>query len=218
MNDAARNYMGNFGWQIISYPRGTMALMNVPIVENQTSYQFVMNTITGAWARFTGINANAWETMNDNIYFGDNGGQVCQWDTGSGDGSNSITARVETAFNYFGSRGIQKKFNMIRPIITTDGSVTPGVGINVDYGTGGDVSIPNTVSAVGGIWDSGVWDTSTWGQEGATVANWTSVDGIGTCASVITTLSTSNNGLANGVLLQINAWDMNFEPSPGAGI
>lgn len=218
MNDAARNYGSNFGWQLMSYPRGQLAIMNIPVTENSLSYQYVMDTLTGAWCRFTGINANCWETMNEIPYFGGNAGIVYQWDTGSGDGSGPITARVETAFNYFGSRGIQKKFNTIRPILTTDNSVTPGVGINVDYNSGSPVSIPNTISGTGALWDSAVWDTAVWPAEGGTTANVTTISGIGTCASIITTVATSNNGLANGVLLRLNAWDITFEPSPGAGL
>lgn len=218
MNMAARAYLNNFGWQIISYPRGQLAIMNIPITENDASQQYVMNTITGAWCRFTNINANVWETSNDIAYFGGNDATVYQWDIGSSDGDSNVTATVQSAFNYFGSRGIQKKFNTIRPIITSDGSVTPGVGINVDYGSGASISIPGTIDTTGAQWDSGIWDTSTWGVEGGTSANITTISGIGTCASVITALATSNNGLADGVMLRINAWDITYEPSPGAGL
>ncbi len=218
MNDAARNYGNNFGWQLTSYPRGQLAIMNIPITANQTSQQFVMNTVNGAWCRFTGINANCWETANDIAYFGSNDGTVNMWDTGSGDGDDPIVATVETAFNYFGSRGVYKRFNTLRPIITSDNSIRPGVGINVDYGTGAMVSIPSNVSGSGAIWDSATWDSSLWAVEGTTNANITTISGIGTCASVITTVSTSNNGLANGVLLRINAWDITFEPAAGAGL
>ncbi len=218
MNMAARSWKNNFGWQLISYPRGQLAIMNIPITENDSSQQFVMNTLTGAWCRFTNLNANVWEVSNDVAYFGGNDGEVNQWDIGSGDGDSNVTATVQTAFNYFGSRGVFKKFNTIRPIITSDGSVTPGVGINVDYGSGASVSVPATVASTGAQWDSGIWDASTWGTEGGTTAYITTISGIGTCASVITTLATANNGLADGVILRINAWDMTFEPAPGAGL
>ena len=53
MNQAVQNYSGIFGWQFISYPRGTLAILNIPLVASQQAMQFVMNTITGAWCRFT---------------------------------------------------------------------------------------------------------------------------------------------------------------------
>ncbi len=105
-----------------------------------------MNTITGAWCQWTGINANCWEVLNDVPYFGSNDGIVYQADYGSGDYVGSldlpITATVQTAFNYFESRGHLKRWTMVRPILTTDGSVVPGIGLNIDFGTGAPISVP----------------------------------------------------------------------------
>ena len=116
--------------------------------EGENQDQFVMNTLTGAWCQFTGINANCWEILNDVPYFGGNDGNVYQWDYGAGDYIDSldypITATVQTAFNYFESRGHLKRWTMVRPILTTDGSVTPGVGLNIDFGTDAPISIPST--------------------------------------------------------------------------
>jgi len=72
VNDAATRYKGNFGWQLIGYPEGRMAILNVPITENATSRQYVMNTITGAWCEFRGMDANCWAVLGSRIYFGGN--------------------------------------------------------------------------------------------------------------------------------------------------
>lgn len=212
---SAQLYSQNFGWQFISYPKGQLAILNIPQVENQTAVQYVMNTLTGAWCQFLGLNANCWETLNDTMYFGSNVGTVIKWDVGSGDNSTPITATVQTAFNYFSSRGHLKRWTMIRPILTTDGSVTPGVGLNIDFGTGAPVSVPSTVTSSGAMWDVALWDQATWPINSSVVANWTSVEGIGQCASIITQLTTSDNGTANGVTLQLNSWDMLMEPAAG---
>lgn len=217
--NSAHLYSSNFGWQFISYPKGQLAILNIPQVENQTSVQYVMNTLTGAWCQFLGLDANCWETLNDTPYFGANDGRVYQWDVGSGDYVDDenlpITATVQTAFNYFNTRGRLKRWTMIRPIITTDGSVTPGVGLNIDFGTGAPVSIPSTVTSTGAMWDVALWDVATWPVNSSVVANWTSVEGIGQCASIITQLTTTDNGTDNGVTLQLNSWDMLMEPAAG---
>lgn len=212
---SAQLYSQNFGWQFISYPKGQLAILNIPQVANQTAVQYVMNTLTGAWCQFLGLNSNCWETQNDIAYFGGNDGTVYQWDVGSGDGVLPITATVQTAFNYFKTRGHLKRWTMIRPIVTTDGSVTPGVGLNIDFGTGAPVSIPSTVSSSGAMWDVALWDQATWPVNSSIVANWTTVEGIGQCASIITQLTTSDNGTANGVTLQLNSWDLLMEPAAG---
>lgn len=219
INMATQNYSSNFGWQFISYPKGTLALLNIPTTENSTAIQYVMNTITGAWCRFTGINCNVWETFNNNIYFGGNDGNIYQWDIGSGDEVDvndlPITAVVQTAFNYFKTRGYKKRFTALRPLITTDGSIVPGVGLNVDFGSGVPISIPSTVASTGAQWDQATWDQSLWPTNSGLVANWTTVDGIGQCASIITQVITSDNGTQSGVLLQLNGWDMTMEKGFG---
>lgn len=219
MMNASQLYKDNFGWQFIEYAKGQLAILNIPVVENSTAVQYVMNTLTGAWCQFIGLNSNCWEVLNDVPFFGANDGGVYQWDYGSGDfiGTQnlSISATVQTAFNYFDSRGHLKRWTMARPILTTDGSVTPGIGLNIDFGTGAPVSIPATSKNSGAQWDVSVWDQAVWPINSGLVANWTTVEGIGQCASIITTVSTFDNGTANGVTLQLNGWDLLAEPAKG---
>jgi len=212
MMASARAYSANFGWQMIEYAKGQLAILNIPQVENNTSVQYVMNTLTGAWCQFVGMSANCWEVLNDVPYWGGNDGTVWQWDNGSGDGNNAITATVQTAFNYFGSRGHLKRWTMVRPIITTDGTVTPGVGLNIDFGTGAPISIPSVSTSGGALWDVALWDQAVWPINSAISANWTTIEGIGQCASIITKVATVSNGTANGVTLQLNSWDLIAEP------
>ncbi len=220
INQSVQLYQNNFGWQFISYPRGTLAVLNIPQTVSETSVQYVMNTITGAWCQFIGINANCWELYNDMLYFGSNDGRVYKWDVGSGDyvdapSVTSITATVQTAFNYFQTRGVIKRFTAIRPIINTDQSVTAGVGLNIDFGTGAPVSTPSNVATSGAQWDVAIWDQSVWPSNSGLIANWTTVDGIGICASIISTVATSDNGNVNGVTLQLNGWDLRLEQCAG---
>lgn len=216
MMTSARLYNQNFGWQFIEYAKGQLAILNIPQTENQTSVQYVMNTLTGAWCQFTGLNANCWEVLNDVPYFGSNDGNVYQWDYGSGDYIDTldypITATVQTAFNYFDTRGHLKRWTMVRPILTTDGSVTPGVGLNIDFGTDAPISIPSTATTTAALWDVALWDVATWPSNSSVVANWTTVEGIGQCCSILTKVATVANGTANGVVLQLNSWDLIAEP------
>lgn len=214
MLQATNNYSQNFGWQIISYPKGNLAIINIPQVENNTSVQFVMETNTKGWCRFLGIDANVWavkEGTDNTVFFGGNDGTVYQFDVGSGDDDMAISATVQTAFNYHGTRGQLKNWTLIRPIITSDGSLLPGVGLNTDYGTGAFVSLPTAVASTGATWDVSLWDVALWPQEGLTSADWQTISGTGQCCSVITSVQTLANGTANGVLLQLNGWDMAFE-------
>ena len=214
---SARQYAANFGWQLIEYPKGQLVILNIPQTENATIVQYVMNTLTGAWCQFTGLQACCWGIFNNAPYFGAPDSRIYKWDTGSGDyvGDENlpVVATVQTAFNYFESRGHLKQWTMVRPIITTDGSIQPAVGLNIDFGSGAPLSIP-AINPAGGTatWDVSKWDAAVWPYNATTVANWTTVEGIGQCASIITQASTSDNGLSNGVVLQLNSWDLIAKP------
>lgn len=212
MNESARLYGDNFGWQLISYPRGTRAILNVPISENSEQQQYVMNTLNGAWCQFTGMDANCWALLNDNPYFGGNTGVVYQADEGGADLDQVMTADMMTAYNYFGQRGNLKRWTMCRPLITTDNLINPGIAFNVDFQTDAEVSVSETEASAASLWDVALWDEGLWSGT-TTTTTWTSVAGLGYCASirVVVDLVGPQTGFGE-IILQINGFDLLFEP------
>jgi hypothetical protein len=184
MNDAARRYKDHFGWELTAYPLGTMAILNVPIVEGQTQYQYVMNTLTGAWCRFKGMNANCWAVFNDNLYFGGNNGKVNQADTSALDFTETIDAEGQQAYNYFGSKGVLKRFTNVQPLLTTDSNSRPSIGISTDFKDNASLGTPSSADVAAALYDTAVWDVDTYPVESRSVADWTQLTGTGQCASV----------------------------------
>lgn len=172
------NYANNFGWQAILYPIGNKVIINVPQVENKVSYQYVMNSITGAWCRFTGWNASCWELLNDNIYYGTQG-KVVRADYGTSDDSASITADCQQAFSYFGDAGSNKRFTMARPILQSNGQITPTLIINTNFETGAPLSLLSFSVTTFSPWNVSPWNTSPWSQGNQTRSDWQSVAAIG---------------------------------------
>lgn len=211
MNDAARSYMNNFGWELTSYPRGTRAILNVPISENGTQEQYVMNTLTGAWCRFTGMNANTWELLNDDLFFGGNAGIVYEADTGGADQDQTMRADAMTAYNYFGDQGRQKRWMMCRPNITTDGLASLGLAFNVDFRDDAAISVPTTTATTTALWDVALWDVGMWSGT-VNTGSWTSVTGVGYCASirVVVDIAGPITGLGN-ITLQVNNFNLTEE-------
>lgn len=211
MNESARLYGDNFGWQLMSYPRGTRAILNVPIGENSEQQQYVMNTLNGAWCRFTGMNANCWALLNDIPYFGGNSGVVYQADEGGADLDQVMTADMMTAYNYFGQRGNQKRWMMCRPLLTTDGIVNPGLAFNVDFATDAAISVPQTEASAAAMWDVALWDEGLWAGI-ITQGLWTSITGIGYCASIRLVVDVAGPVTGLGQLtLQVNGFDLVME-------
>lgn len=217
MADAAKDYKDNFGWQIISYPRSTMAILNVPIVENGSQQQFVMNTITGSWARFTGQNANCWEIFEDRAYFGNNDGVVCIADASAGDQDQTLEADIQGAYNYFGARGRNKRWTTLRPLITKDTSflIQLSLGLSIDFQLNDtpDAVIDYGAVSTTPIWDDPgtVWDEAQWPGV-VTDDDWIAVSGIGYNAAVRLRLSVPwTEDLVGPKTLRINGFDVLYD-------
>jgi hypothetical protein len=71
------------------YPQGSYALFNIPITST-TAIQYVVNSQTGAWTKFTNQNASSWAAYNGDLYFGGQGGIVYKADTGTDDNGANI--------------------------------------------------------------------------------------------------------------------------------
>jgi len=173
-----------FGWQAISFPQQSLLVMNVPVQELASQNQFVMNSITGGWFRITGWGANCFEIFNDSLYFGDNDGNVNLAYAGSTDLITAIPGTLKCAFNYFDDPGRNKYMSMLRPMLVADGSITPSIGVDVDFG---DVSLTASVTILtpsGAMWDVNLWDNAIWSSGTVTVLNWLTVGVIGVALAI----------------------------------
>lgn len=213
MNESARLYKDNFGWQLIAYPRGTRAILNVPITEGDEQEQYVMNVVTGAWCRFTGENANCWAVFKDRLFYGGNAGRVYEADCQGFDEGAAIELDVETAFNYCKSRGRLKQFTLSRTLLSTDGKIVPGVALNVDFSRNATVLPDFLIVQNFAQWDVASWDVGLWGDASHIVTDWQAVAGIGFCASIRIKASIQAQISAieaQSLILQINGWDLQF--------
>ena len=185
VSQAATQFYAEFGWQINYFASENMLILNIPV---GTGYeQYVMHTITKAWARFTGVNAICWEVAADNkIFFGGNG-FVGQFYSQTSDAGSNIVATAQQAYSYFESRGQLKRFTLVRPIIQSDnGLPTVLCGISTDFDTQpltNQIAFNPSVLDVG-VWDTAKWDDANWGGALITSKLWQGVTGTGFAGSV----------------------------------
>lgn len=206
ISTAVTLYGANFGWDITYFAKANMLLLNVPVAAG-FQQQFVMNTITQAWANFTSWNGNCFAIYKDNLYFGGNLVVGHAWNTQADAGVN-IAANAKQAFNYCGDPVKIKRFTMIRPYIVTNGG-TPGLqaAINIDF----DDSDPyasanlNPTPSTGGVWGVGLWGSMQWGASSVVQKNWQGT--VGTGYNVAPRLKAITNGLST----QWMATDLVFE-------
>jgi hypothetical protein len=221
---AAQAYKNNWGWEVQEYALGTLVILNIPIQENYNQMQYVMNTITGAWSRFIGIdptgainaaygiNANTWAVdATDNIYYGGNNGTVYLWNVGGGDNETlPITCVVKGAYNSFGNASQIKNYQMLQALITTTGNPIPAIGVNVDFNDSPDYSISQPVVGVQALWGQVNWGQFNWGAAPTTTNNWLSVQGVGHYVSIVTlvTIYPDTNNPTYSPVTQLNGWNI----------
>lgn len=216
MNEAAKTAKGNFGWQFSAYAKGTAAILNVPVTENTLAHQYVMNTLTGAWCRYTGQNAACWEIFQDRLFMGGLNGQVFEADKGSRDNGSLIVGDLKTAFNHLGQRGSNKRFAMIRALMRSDGQAIPQLTLNTDYRDFAPATVASPFVSSGARWNSFNWNDGTlWGGSIFTLADWISVNDEGYCAAVRMRMAPQNENQAAAITLEVNGFDLKWERATG---
>jgi len=143
-----------------------------------------MNSLTGAWCNFTGWNANTFAIFNENLFFGDNTGNVNVAYTGRTDYNSPIVADMKCAFNFFEAPGRLKNMTMVKPYIISDGYFTPTFNVNVDFQDISPTAPVVTAAPAGGLWDTAIWDSSLWNGGYNVSALWQNVNALGTALAV----------------------------------
>lgn len=154
--EAARSYSSVFGWKTTIFPARSAMIVNVPQAEDGTHEQYVMNTITQAWCKFTGWDAEDFGIFNGELYFTDGTAVYKAW-TGTDDNDANIVFYAKQAFNNFKDMRL-KKIQTFMPIVAVDGNVAYLVDVDVDF-EDDDITGTATYTVTSGAkWDESQWD------------------------------------------------------------
>jgi hypothetical protein len=180
-----------FGWQIVLYPKGNMALFNYPTSTAGVYEQHVVNLTTGAWCRFKGMNARCFVLFDDKLYFGGGSGIVYLADNGASDDGDNIEADCQQANTYLGSRARLKQVTMVRPVLASDGDLPLSVAINADFSDKVRPFVTSTFTSGGADWDTAEWDVAEWAGGIQSKPRWLVASGQGYSFSLRLRLRTS---------------------------
>ncbi len=175
--DAVSFYRNNTGWQVRYIPDANWLVVNIPA--SFGAEQFVMNTNTGAWCHFTGMNAYCWEVYQNSPIFGTTGLTITA-NTGTNDNGTNINIDMKQAATVCGLPGRRKKLNLFRPHIKTNGDLPILVGVNMDFDNTAPTSTPTPVPVAYPYWDLATWDTYLWADSAQVITRWFSCGGFGT--------------------------------------
>ena len=151
--DRVRKWRNLDGWQGIVYPRGGYALFNVPV--GNRFEQHVINMSSGAWCRFTDIQAFCWCLFEGRLYFGSEGG-VYLFDEGHSDNGVAICGNVHQAYCGLGNSNI-KKIQMLNPRIKSSTAFVLNIYTNMDFDDGEREYSENIGGANGSKWNESKW-------------------------------------------------------------
>ena len=171
-------YQSNNGWDIVLFPPQNMLLVNIPISATE-SYQYVMNTISGGWARWTGIPAKCWYYTNDKLMFGADGYVGNAWNTQADNGSN-IVADILPAYQNFGVGSQLKRWSLGRLLIGTTGPTSYGSRMELDFNLNpNDVTLPITIDSPVAFYGTSAYGSSTYGGNITIRKRWQNLSGMG---------------------------------------
>lgn len=178
------------GWDLALNPANNQLIVNVPQQAAGTFEQYVVNTITGAWCRFQGINAYSWIIFGDALFWGADNGTVMWGDKGPDDNGQPIVFDMVTAFQRPQGNPMKKRATMCQPFITINaGSPAMQLDVNVNYVVQG-VTSPIKPADVQNY-------------------DWFSVEGLGSAFAV------HLSGSASGVDMSIEGFDLAYESGAG---
>ncbi len=178
-------------WNVTLVPKESILLIQVPANTSGVYQQYVMNTITGAWATFSNMNMVSTAMLGGQLYFSDNQGQICKGLFGNFDAADSsglngtaIEGDVQQAFNSFNTPAQLKKFQMVRPIFLSPTAPSVLLQLNTQYALNNVSGSPTFADYGEGVWDNDNWNEAFFAGGINTYQAWVGVTGLGYYGSV----------------------------------
>lgn len=168
-----KEFSAQYGWQPLLLSKGPALLVNVPITA-LFSYQFVMNTISGAWCRFIGWSASCMMESDGDLYFAI-GRTVWEGWTGMADSGAAIVGYGKQAFTYGPRPGRIEHVKLVQPIFTATSSVVAQLALDTDFADRRLLSSSTNFLQQTGIWDTSRFDQAYWSGGDVTINSWKTV-------------------------------------------
>lgn len=205
-NAFASGEQNTYGWQAVEFPKAKLLILNAPSATASLTMQFVMNVNTGAWCRFTDIDALTWSLLDKDMYFAGSGGTVYKMDsTETSDAEEPITGLSLSAFSLMGTPRT-KCIRRVKPLFYGADGYRPGVGFAFDYVANATYSTSQTETSTGSEWDVAPWDTSDW-QSLSTSRNWQGSSGEGYSIAYAISVTSTSVFTHNGALVLMETGD-----------
>ena len=165
----------NFPWSAKMWDRYGGVFIAMPGGTGTNQRCLVANNATGAWGRFVGWDATCFMTMQENLFFGTQGGVVMQGDRTGYDDGKPYVATLVGGWEMFQQPSAMIVWHQARAIFKSSfgAPFTPQLSATTDF----VVRLPPAPPAgpdpgLQEVWDQGLWDDARWDQASTiTLAN-----------------------------------------------
>lgn len=167
--ERARNY-ATLPWEIIRWPSEGIMIVSQPEATSTGGSLLVANLQSGAWSRFTGMDARCLGYYAGYVYFGAIDGGVYKLQSGGSDAGTAYTSVYLGQHEAMGAQGVTKTVHQMRPVFTSGSPIVPQVSAKVNFSETLS-SPPNAAvfSATAG-WDISLWDVGLWDADSGLVS------------------------------------------------
>lgn len=160
----------NLPWEMERWPTEGIMLVTQPRTSAGDGTMLVANLQTGAWSRFTGMDARALAYYDGYIFFGAIDGLVYRMQETGADNGTPYTCKYLGQHEHLGVPG-EKMLAQMRPMFTSNIPIAPKTTALVNYSeTLSSVPSAYAYSGTDG-WDISTWDTSLWDATAGTATS-----------------------------------------------
>jgi hypothetical protein len=193
-------------WSCLKWVARNMAIIGLPTVGASEICAFVVNLLTGAWAKYTGWNISCQAEMGNLAFFGSpDGGVFIAEASGSDDGQPYFSTFVGL-YEHLRSPVIAKTVKMARSTWLYRKPFISRVSFSFDYLK----RLPAYPDAAAhpslDVWDVGKWDVALWdaGSAEQVVTNWVSTAGEGFALAPNIQITNSHTAPPEAELLSVD--------------
>lgn len=161
--DAIANRSTAYPISVSLWQSQTLVLIGTPSKKEGLNVAFAANARTGAWSRIVGWDVRCSVVANDELYFGNEAGQVLQADTGGDDDGSAYTAEYVAKFSQSDKL---RQANSVGITYRSTQAVSFTLAAMADYKVQEIATPVPIVSEVYSTWGAGVWGTFVWGDTG----------------------------------------------------
>lgn len=198
---------GTVDWRCLVWPEGKMVIVTPPRGVNDSPANYIANSNTGAWCRFTEWDIASLETFNGQLHFGDRDGALWVGNvTGVDDGDPYVGVCIPL-YDDMSAPAARKIARNGRVVKRTRFATKEKLTAIFDFSTRTPAAPTSGSSDDTSVWGTGIWGESAWGEEQGEIVTgeWRSLGGSGQDVSVCLQVTSGDLVPLDAELIRIDA-------------